>query len=39
MDTGVFVNGESVESGAKVPRMTLFSISVITVLTTGLYKR
>jgi hypothetical protein len=38
IDTGVFVAGESPESGAKVPRMILFSISVITVLTASLYK-
>ena len=38
MDTGEFVNGESLESAAKVPGMTLFYISVITALTTGLHK-
>jgi hypothetical protein len=37
MDTGEFVNGESLESGAKVQRMTLCYIAVVSVLPTGLY--
>jgi len=32
MDTGEFVNGESLESGAKAPRMILCYIAVIYVI-------
>ena len=32
MDTGEFVNGESFESGAKVPRMILCYIAVIAAI-------
>ena len=32
MDTGEFVNGESFESGAKVPRKILCYVAVISVI-------